>query len=96
MNINIDQAKKEVHPNGNGYLVGIKFVTDEDAQTILHSIEKDLRIYKNVARLIVRDNMVDIMLSNNATLFSYYFTNKKVLDEVLEKLGNIRQSTIIL
>ena len=82
MNINIDNAKKEVQPHGNGYLVGIKFVTNEDAQTVIRGIKKDLMIYKNVARFIIRDNIIDIMLSNNATLCSYYFTNKEALDEV--------------
>lgn len=85
MHINIDKVKNEVEKNSRYYMVGIKFVTNEDARTICESIKKDMRIY-DITGFTIRGNIIDLMLSDNAILCSYYFTNKEVLDEIAEKL----------
>lgn len=84
--LNIDKAKGEIQPNKGKYIVAAKFVTTEDAQTVLSSIEKDLRIYKNAIRFIIRDNMIEIMLDSNATLCVYYFTRIEVFKDVVMAL----------
>lgn len=86
MDINIDQVKKEVQKNGGNYLLAIKVITNEPTQKVVANMKKEMKIHNNVIRFIVRDNIIEIMLSNNATLCSYYFTRKEIQDEVVEKL----------
>ena len=43
-------------------------------------------IYPNIVRFIIRQNMIELMLDNNATLYTYYFMEEEVFDEVVAKL----------
>ena len=87
MNINIDRVKRIVQNGTNHYIVGIKLVTFETAETVLFTIKKDLMIYKkDIERFVVSDNTIKIGLKDNATLYVYYFTNKDVFDEVIKEL----------
>lgn len=85
--VELDKVKAEVQKGFTGYISPIKFVTYENARVVLKTIKKDLMIYKNTDLFIVRGNMIDIRLRNNATLCTYYFLNKDVMAEVVEKLS---------
>ncbi|MBR2557042.1 MAG: hypothetical protein IKE95_01525 [Methanobrevibacter sp.] len=84
--LNIDKAKGKIQKDNSNYIVGAKFVTKENAETVISSIEKDLRIYNNAVRFIIRDNMIEIMLDSNATLCVYYFTGIEVFRDVVRAL----------
>ena len=84
--IKIDDVKEIVQNGTKHYIVGIKFVTYETAETVLHTIKKDLMIYKDIIQFVVEDNIINIILSSNATLYTYYFTDSKVFDEVVKEL----------
>lgn len=86
MNVNLNSIKKTVQNGTSHYIAGIKFVTDENAETVIRTIKKDFMIYPNIIRFIIRQNMIDLMLDNNATLYTYYFMEKEVFDEVVAKL----------
>ena len=84
--ININKAKTEIQKGYVAYISGAKFVTTEDSNIVLKTIRKDLMIYPNIIRFVVRGNIIDLTLDSNATLYSYYFLNQEVLTEVLEEL----------
>ena len=84
--IKIDDVKEIVQKGTKHYIVGIKFVTYESAENVLQSIKKDLMIYKDIIEFVVEDNLINIILSSNATLYAYYFTDSKVFDEVVKEL----------
>lgn len=86
MNFDIDTIKRKVQTNTTHYIAGIKFVTYEGAEIVLFSIKKDLMIFKDITRIIVKDNMI-LLEKGNATVYTYYFTKQKVFDEVVDKLG---------
>ena len=66
---------------GRTNMTGFKLVTgDTDTKTVLKHFELDLKIlnsanieYKNVARVILRDNVIDICCQDNGTPVSYVF-----------------------
>ena len=86
MNVNLNSIKKKVQNGNSNYIMGIKFVTDENAETVICTIKKDFMIYPNIVRFIIRQNMIELMLDNNATLYTYYFMEEEVFDEVVAKL----------
>ena len=95
MNLNIDQIKADVQKGYNKYILGIKFVTYEDADTVLFTIKKDLREY-NVAKLFVcNTNTMEVILESNATLCVYYFLNREVYQEVIDALKELDVSVQI-
>ena len=85
--LDIDTAKRKVQTGTTHYIAGIKFVTYEDPEIVLFSIKKDLMIFPNVIRFVIKDNMINLGLDNNGTVYTYYFTKKKVFDEVVDKLS---------
>lgn len=95
MNLNIDHIKADVQRGYTKYILGIKFVTYEDADTVLFTIKKDLRDY-NVAKLFVSNtNTVEVILESNATLCVYYFLNREVYQEVMDTLKDLDVSVQI-
>ena len=84
--IKIDDVKEIVQNGTKHYIVGIKFVTYESAENVLQSIKKDLMIYKDIVQFVVNDNFIEVILSSNATLCIYYFTDSEVFDEVVKEL----------
>lgn len=86
MKIDIEQAKREVQKGYTGYISSIKFVTYEDADTVINTIRKDLMSHKNVDKFMFKDNMIEVLLKTNALLCTYYFINQEVIEEVYKKL----------
>lgn len=94
--LDINEAKKEVQEGYTEYIYGIKFVTNENPETVLKTIKKDLQIYSNIERILIRRPIIDVMLNNNATLYSYYFLDGETLEQVLEKLPSLNKQIRIL
>ena len=86
MKIDIEQAKREVQKGYTKYISSVKFVTYEDADTVLYTVRKDLMSHKNVAKFMLKGNMIEVLLDTNALLCTFYFTDKEVLKEVWKKL----------
>lgn len=89
--LDIDTAKRKVQTGTTHYIAGIKFVTYEDPEIVLFSIKKDLMIFKNISRFVIKDNTIIIELEGNATLYTYYFMKQKVFYEVVDKLGQFNK-----
>lgn len=90
MQINVTDIKLKLQGGYTGYLIGIKYVTYETPDIVLKSIEKDLRIYKNVG-FIVQDNTIFLQLDNNATLCAYYFLKEEVFAKVVKELPKFQR-----
>ena len=86
MNVDIDKVKTEVQNTTTAYIVGLKFVTTETVDEVVHGIKRDLEIYPNIARFVTYDPIIKIGLTTNATPCAYYFLNKEVYDKVVGKL----------
>ena len=84
--VDIEKAKQKVQYTTHSYIVGLKFVTTETADEVLRGIKRDLDIYPNIARFVVKGNLIKIGLKTNATPCAYYFMNQKVFDEVVSEL----------
>ena len=84
--IDINSVKQEVQSGYSNFISGIKIVTTENKDIVLHTIKKDIMVHPNSCAFIIRDYIIDLTLDNNATLYSYYFINPEVLKEVLEEL----------
>ena len=82
--IDIDKIKRVIQGNSR-YMRAIKFVTSEDARTVLESIKKDLMIFKDVERIIIEKDTIELT-RENATIYTYYFTDAEVFAEVLDGL----------
>lgn len=89
--LDIDTVKRKVQTGTTHYIAGIKFVTYEDPEIVLFSIKKDLMIFKNISRFVIKDNTIIIELEGNATLYTYYFMKQKVFYEVVDKLGQFNK-----
>lgn len=96
MKLDVTDVKLKLQKGYTEYLIGIKYVTYETANTILNSIAKDLRIYANVSDFIIRDNAILIRLEGNATLCAYYFIDKSILKEVIKELPKFDKGIIDL
>lgn len=94
--LNINFIKKRVQKGVMDYIIGVKLVTTEDSEIVLKTLKKDLRIYSNINRFIIKDNTIKVNLDNNATLYVYYFLNNKILEEVLEELPSLGKEVINL
>ena len=85
MKINIDAIKTEVQTGTTHYIMGIKFVTNEPPETVINTIRKDFMIYKDIDRIVVKKDTLQLKIEN-ATLYTFYFFKKEVLDEVVSEL----------
>ena len=94
--LNIDTAKLKVQGDTTNYIMGIKFVTYEDPEIVLFSIKKDLMVFPNIIRFVIKDNMINLRLDNNGTVYTYYFTKKRVFDKVVDKLGQFNKPILKL
>lgn len=82
----INRIKDTVQKGYRGYIVSIKIVTDEEADTVIYTLKKDFMSVKNIGRFIVRENIIEVQLDTNGTLCALYFTDKKVFERVVERL----------
>ena len=82
----INRIKDTVQKGYRGYIVSIKIVTDEEADTVIYTLKKDFMSVKNIGRFIVRENIIEVQLDTNGTLCALYFTDKNVFERVVERL----------
>lgn len=86
MKINLETVKRRVQNDTTHYIMGVKFVTTEPPEIVLNTIKKDFMIYKDITRIVVKQNMVELMVGN-ATLYTFYFLKKDVFDAVIPELN---------
>ena len=82
--IDIDKIKQEVQGNSD-YMVGLRIVTYERPDVILHTIHKD-KVAHGKIRAIVDGKTIKIGLYNNATLAVFYFLDELTLKMVVTHL----------
>ena len=87
----IDKVKTQIQRGGKKYVVGVKFITYEDVNIVLKTIKKDISIYPNISGFIIQDNTIEVRLSNNATLYTYYFVKEDILTEVIKELPKFKK-----
>lgn len=82
--IDIDKIKQEVQGNTD-YMVGLRIVTFERPDAILHTIRKDKIAYGKI-RAVVGEKTIKIGLDNNATVAVFYFMDKVTFNMVVTQL----------
>ena len=82
--IDIDKIKQEVQGNTD-YMVGLRIVTYESPDAILHTIRKDKLAHGKI-RAVVEGKTIKIGLYNNSTLAVFYFLDELTLKMVVTHL----------